>query len=99
MIPLTLADVAAVVGGRLHNATGTEITGIWTAGTRTGATDAIYLTRAGIPTYGVSGIFNDEDAHRSQGVNGRPGIPGECQDPSPTCSQEEPCGSGTGRSQ
>jgi UDP-N-acetylmuramoyl-tripeptide--D-alanyl-D-alanine ligase len=25
MIPLTLADVAAVVGGRLHNATGTEV--------------------------------------------------------------------------
>ena len=25
----------------------------------TGATDGIYLIRAGIPTYGVSGIFNE----------------------------------------
>jgi acetylornithine deacetylase/succinyl-diaminopimelate desuccinylase-like protein len=37
----------------------------------TGATDAIYLTRAGIPTYGVSGIFNDEDDYRAHGRDER----------------------------
>ena len=37
----------------------------------TGATDGIYLIRAGIPTYGVSGIFNDEDDYRAHGrMNG-----------------------------
>ncbi len=33
----------------------------------TGASDGIYLIRAGIPTYGVSGIFNDEDDYRAHG--------------------------------
>ena len=37
----------------------------------TGATDGIYLIRAGIPTYGVSGIFNDEDDYRAHGRSER----------------------------
>jgi acetylornithine deacetylase/succinyl-diaminopimelate desuccinylase-like protein len=37
----------------------------------TGATDGIYLIRAGIPTYGVSGIFNDEDDYRAHGRDER----------------------------
>ena len=37
----------------------------------TGATDGIYLIRAGIPTYGVSGIFGDEDDVRAHGRNER----------------------------
>jgi acetylornithine deacetylase/succinyl-diaminopimelate desuccinylase-like protein len=37
----------------------------------TGASDGIYLIRAGIPTYGVSGIFNDEDDYRAHGRSER----------------------------
>jgi acetylornithine deacetylase/succinyl-diaminopimelate desuccinylase-like protein len=37
----------------------------------TGASDGIYLIRAGIPTYGVSGIFNDEDDVRAHGRDER----------------------------
>jgi acetylornithine deacetylase/succinyl-diaminopimelate desuccinylase-like protein len=36
-----------------------------------GASDAVYLTVAGIPTYGVSGIFNDEDDNRNHGRDER----------------------------
>ena len=37
----------------------------------TGATDGLYLRRAGIPTYGVSGIFGDVDDNRSHGQDER----------------------------
>lgn len=37
----------------------------------TGATDALYLRRAGIPVYGVSGIFNDVDDVRAHGQDER----------------------------
>ncbi len=37
----------------------------------TGASDGIYLIRAGIPTYGVSGVFGDEDDVRAHGRNER----------------------------
>jgi acetylornithine deacetylase/succinyl-diaminopimelate desuccinylase-like protein len=37
----------------------------------TGASDGIYLIRAGIPTYGVGGIFGDEDDVRAHGRNER----------------------------
>jgi acetylornithine deacetylase/succinyl-diaminopimelate desuccinylase-like protein len=37
----------------------------------TGATDGSRLIRAGIPTYGVSGIFGDEDDVRAHGRNER----------------------------
>ena len=37
----------------------------------TGATDGLYLRRAGIPVYGVSGIFNDIDDVRAHGQNER----------------------------
>jgi acetylornithine deacetylase/succinyl-diaminopimelate desuccinylase-like protein len=37
----------------------------------TGATDALYLRRAGIPTYGVSGIFGDIDDTRAHGKDER----------------------------
>jgi acetylornithine deacetylase/succinyl-diaminopimelate desuccinylase-like protein len=37
----------------------------------TGATDGIFLIRAGIPTYGASGIFGDEDDVRAHGRNER----------------------------
>lgn len=36
-----------------------------------GASDGIYLVRAGIPTYGVSGIFSDEDDNRAHGKDER----------------------------
>ena len=36
-----------------------------------GASDGIYLVRAGIPTYGVSGIFSDEDDDRAHGRDER----------------------------
>jgi acetylornithine deacetylase/succinyl-diaminopimelate desuccinylase-like protein len=37
----------------------------------TGATDGIHTIRAGIPTYGVSGVFTDEDDHRAHGRSER----------------------------
>jgi acetylornithine deacetylase/succinyl-diaminopimelate desuccinylase-like protein len=37
----------------------------------TGATDAIFLRGAGIPTYGVSGMFGDEDDIRAHGRDER----------------------------
>jgi acetylornithine deacetylase/succinyl-diaminopimelate desuccinylase-like protein len=40
----------------------------------TGATDGIYLRNAGIPTYGVSGVFSDVDDSRSHGKDERIGI-------------------------
>jgi len=40
----------------------------------TGATDGLYLRNAGIPTYGVDGIFSDVDDVRSHGRDERIGI-------------------------
>ncbi|WP_197493089.1 M20/M25/M40 family metallo-hydrolase [Woeseia oceani] len=37
----------------------------------TGATDSLYLRNAGIPVYGVSGLFNDIDDNRAHGQNER----------------------------
>jgi acetylornithine deacetylase/succinyl-diaminopimelate desuccinylase-like protein len=37
----------------------------------TGATDGLYLRNAGIPTYGVSGIFSDVDDSRAHGKDER----------------------------
>ena len=37
----------------------------------TGATDGARLRRAGIPTYGVSGLFGDMDDTRSHGKDER----------------------------
>jgi acetylornithine deacetylase/succinyl-diaminopimelate desuccinylase-like protein len=36
-----------------------------------GATDGLYLRNAGIPTYGVSGIFGDIDDARAHGKDER----------------------------
>ena len=43
-------------------------------GMSTGATDALFLRRAGIPTYGVSGIFADVDDNREHGKDERVGV-------------------------
>jgi len=40
----------------------------------TGATDGLFLRRAGIPTYGVSGIFSDVDDNREHGRDERVGV-------------------------
>ncbi len=40
----------------------------------TGATDALFLRRAGIPAYGVSGIFADVDDNREHGKDERVGV-------------------------
>ncbi len=40
----------------------------------TGATDGRYLRNAGIPTYGVSGLFEDIDDMRLHGKDERIGI-------------------------
>lgn len=40
----------------------------------TGATDGLYLRRAGIPVYGVSGLFDDIDDVRAHGRDERIGI-------------------------
>ena len=37
----------------------------------TGATDGLYLRNAGIPTYGVSGMFADVDDNREHGKDER----------------------------
>jgi acetylornithine deacetylase/succinyl-diaminopimelate desuccinylase-like protein len=36
-----------------------------------GATDGIFLTAAGVPTYGVSGIFSDPATTNAHGLNER----------------------------
>ena len=41
----------------------------------TGATDGKYLRRAGLPTYGVSGVFIDIDDVRAHGRDERIGVP------------------------
>jgi acetylornithine deacetylase/succinyl-diaminopimelate desuccinylase-like protein len=40
----------------------------------TGATDSLYLRKAGIPTYGLSGIFHDIDDSRAHGKDERVGV-------------------------
>jgi acetylornithine deacetylase/succinyl-diaminopimelate desuccinylase-like protein len=40
----------------------------------TGATDGLYLRNAGIPTYGVSGFFEDVDDTRAHGRDERLGV-------------------------
>jgi acetylornithine deacetylase/succinyl-diaminopimelate desuccinylase-like protein len=40
----------------------------------TGATDGLYLRNAGIPTYGVEGIFNEIDDNREHGKDERVGV-------------------------
>lgn len=40
----------------------------------TGATDGLYLRNAGIPTYGVSGLFGDVDDSRAHGKDERMGV-------------------------
>jgi acetylornithine deacetylase/succinyl-diaminopimelate desuccinylase-like protein len=37
----------------------------------TGATDGLFLRNAGIPVYGVSGLFGDIDDNRAHGQNER----------------------------
>jgi acetylornithine deacetylase/succinyl-diaminopimelate desuccinylase-like protein len=37
----------------------------------TGATDGLYLRNAGIPVYGVSGVFTDIDDNRAHGRDER----------------------------
>jgi len=39
-----------------------------------GATDGRFLTAAGIPTYGVSGIFSDPETSNAHGLNERIGV-------------------------
>ncbi len=40
----------------------------------TGATDSKYLRRAGIPAYGISGMFTDMDDVRAHGKDERMGV-------------------------
>ena len=40
----------------------------------TGATDGLYLRNAGIPTYGVEGIFYEQDDNRAHGKDERVGV-------------------------
>jgi acetylornithine deacetylase/succinyl-diaminopimelate desuccinylase-like protein len=37
----------------------------------TGATDGRFLNAAGIPTYGLSGMFHDAEGSRAHGLNER----------------------------
>ncbi len=41
----------------------------------TGASDGLYLRNAGIPTYGISGLFGDINDDRSHGRDERVGVP------------------------
>jgi acetylornithine deacetylase/succinyl-diaminopimelate desuccinylase-like protein len=40
----------------------------------TGATDGLYLRNAGIPTYGVEGVFGEIDDNRMHGKDERVGV-------------------------
>jgi acetylornithine deacetylase/succinyl-diaminopimelate desuccinylase-like protein len=40
-------------------------------GANTGATDGRFLNAAGVPTYGLSGMFHDAEGPRAHGLNER----------------------------
>ena len=40
----------------------------------TGASDGLYLRNAGIPTYGISGVFGDINDSRAHGKDERVGV-------------------------
>jgi acetylornithine deacetylase/succinyl-diaminopimelate desuccinylase-like protein len=65
--PINPQVIAAVTAATAKNFPGLLVV----PSMETGATDAIYLRGEGIPTYGVSGIFNDEDDIRAHGRDER----------------------------
>jgi acetylornithine deacetylase/succinyl-diaminopimelate desuccinylase-like protein len=65
--PINPLVIAAVTAATAKNFPGLLVV----PSMETGATDAIYLRGEGIPTYGVSGIFNDEDDIRAHGRDER----------------------------
>jgi acetylornithine deacetylase/succinyl-diaminopimelate desuccinylase-like protein len=65
--PINAQVMAAVTAATAKNFPGMPVI----PSMETGATDGIYLRSAGIPCYGVSGIFNDEDDIRAHGRDER----------------------------
>jgi acetylornithine deacetylase/succinyl-diaminopimelate desuccinylase-like protein len=70
--PSPPSPLLAEVMGPIEKITGDMWPGIPVLPTMsTGATDGLYLRNAGIPTYGVSGIFSDVDDSRAHGKDER----------------------------
>jgi acetylornithine deacetylase/succinyl-diaminopimelate desuccinylase-like protein len=65
--PMSPKVMAAVTAGAAKSWPGLPVVPVMT----TGASDGIYLITAGIPTYGVSGMFGDEDDNRNHGKDER----------------------------
>ncbi len=65
--PLNPQVVAAVTAATAKHWPGLPVIPLM----ETGATDGVYTRVAGIPTYGVSGMFNDEDDIRAHGRDER----------------------------
>ena len=65
--PLSPKVIAAVTSATTKHWPGLAVLPLM----ETGATDGVYTRGAGIPTYGVSGMFNDEDDIRAHGRDER----------------------------
>jgi acetylornithine deacetylase/succinyl-diaminopimelate desuccinylase-like protein len=65
--PLSAAVMAPVEKAAAEVYPGVPVLPVMT----TGATDGIYLTAAGIPTYGIAGMFTDPDLGNIHGLNER----------------------------
>jgi acetylornithine deacetylase/succinyl-diaminopimelate desuccinylase-like protein len=70
---------ASPIGGAVFEAIGRVTESMWPGVPlvplmSTGATDAVFLRGAGIPAYGVSGIFADVDDSREHGKDERVGV-------------------------
>ena len=65
--PMSPKVMAAVTAASAKSWPGLPVVPVMT----TGASDGIYLIAAGIPTYGVSGMFGDEDDNRNHGKDER----------------------------
>jgi acetylornithine deacetylase/succinyl-diaminopimelate desuccinylase-like protein len=73
--PSPPSPLSAEVFGAIERVTGNMWPGVPAVPLMsTGATDALFLRRAGIPTYGVSGIFADVDDNRAHGKDEREGV-------------------------
>jgi acetylornithine deacetylase/succinyl-diaminopimelate desuccinylase-like protein len=70
--PVAYTPISPIVWGAVTAATSKNWPGLSVIPQMsTGASDGIYLIAAGIPTYGISGIFGDEDDVRAHGRDER----------------------------
>jgi acetylornithine deacetylase/succinyl-diaminopimelate desuccinylase-like protein len=73
--PSSPSPLAPVIMGPLETITRTMFPGVVVVPVMsTGATDGLYLRNAGIPTYGIEGVFYETDDNRAHGKDERVGV-------------------------